>query len=1063
MIPHSGCIVRKPQTSTAVAILRTDGALDDARLSDALAANGVGVVCVPMGIDIATALSVAMTEFDPSLPRLIAASGAAVPEARRAARAAGLAGAVLLNVPVGRSAGRRSMPTMVFADRQMMKARMWGRLTTRLSNASFHVVDASLEKPLRSWLSDPTAVVRDPLADLKTARRMVAAAALVASPLVAISSAASASAAPKAAHAAAHAHTAADPFAGGVSVSSKQIKGDGSGVTSASKRDKDGAAHGSVVPASAILGDGTRLVAPAATGSIGLIDHDKLKFFVNTNITFQTTSSASAAASEAEFTTAVPATTLNGGTTQSTLNDAFDGYNSLFVDQPGTHRATTSGHTNTYLQTGAPATADPNCINPVGGTSAQYVFPTKSMPITYNGVNPVPPDPVAVDVSREVYVPEDGSFARWLNKVTNPGTVPVTVAVGTGNNLGSDNNTKIVTSSNGDAISDLTDTWVDTMQNYSGTTSSDVRLAHVLQGPNAPLPLTSNNFVNGDDNPFWSWDVTIQPGETVTFMNFVAGDYTNARAQATAVGLAALTPDSDGVVKGLRCMDAATLSSIQNFALPDVSVAPVTVNEAAGTATVTFTRSASGAPATATFSVTPGTATLGADYSNPSSMTVDFAAGETSKTVSVPILDDSIPEHNETVQIAVTAVTGFGKVAATPSAASAALTIVSDDPFAIDDYVSFQPTRLADSRPGQLTNDGLNAGTGELAAGSTLQLVVAGRGGVTADAKAATLDIAVADPEAAGFVTAYPCGSTMPTASSLNFAAGQTVANAVIAGIGDGGKVCIFTSQPTQLVVDVDGFFPTTTSLHTVMPARLLESRDANTTVDGLQNGGGVLPLGTVTSVQVTGRAGVPANATAAVINVTVTEPQGAGFVTVFPCGSTMPTASNINFAAGQTIANLAISKIGTDGKVCVFNSQPTQLVVDVNAYFPVKTAYSAIVPARLMETRPGLTTIDGVNNGAGVQALGTVTTLHVIGRGGVPANATSVVLNVLVTDPQGSGFVTVYPCGSPTPLASNLNFVSGQTVANAVLAKVGDGGNVCIFNSQATNLVVDVAGYLGS
>ena len=88
------------------------------------------------------------------------------------------------------------------------------------------------------------------------------------------------------------------------------------------------------------------------------------------------------------------------------------------------------------------------------------------------------------------------------------------------------------------------------------------------------------------------------------------------------------------------------------------------------------------------------------------------------------------------------------------------------------------------------------------------------------------------------------------------------------------------------------------------------------------------------------------------------------------------------------------------------------------------------------------------------------MTTLPVNGRGNVPADAETAVLNVTVTEPELAGYLTVYPCGIEPPLASNLNYVPGQTVANAVLVKVGEGGNVCLFNSTATHIVVDVMGY---
>jgi hypothetical protein len=139
------------------------------------------------------------------------------------------------------------------------------------------------------------------------------------------------------------------------------------------------------------------------------------------------------------------------------------------------------------------------------------------------------------------------------------------------------------------------------------------------------------------------------------------------------------------------------------------------------------------------------------------------------------------------------------------------------------------------------------------------------------------------------------------------------------------------------LVVDVNGYFPVTSSFAALVPARLLETRSGVglSTVDGLQLGDGVRAAGSVTEVQVAGRAGVPADALAAVLNVTVTEAQGAGFVTVYPCGAPRPTASSLNYQVGSTVPNGVISKLGVGGKVCLFTQAPAQLVVDVNGYFP--------------------------------------------------------------------------------------------------------------------------------
>ena len=98
------------------------------------------------------------------------------------------------------------------------------------------------------------------------------------------------------------------------------------------------------------------------------------------------------------------------------------------------------------------------------------------------------------------------------------------------------------------------------------------------------------------------------------------------------------------------------------------------------------------------------------------------------------------------------------------------------------------------------------------------------------------------------------------------------------------------------------------------------------------------------------------------------------------------------------------------------------------------------------MDSRAGQSTVDGQFAGIGVRAANSITELQVGGRGGVPMDAAAVVLNVTVTAPEGSGFITVFPCGEALPTASNLNFVAGDTVPNAVIVKLGAGGKVCLF-----------------
>jgi Repeat of unknown function (DUF5650) len=377
------------------------------------------------------------------------------------------------------------------------------------------------------------------------------------------------------------------------------------------------------------------------------------------------------------------------------------------------------------------------------------------------------------------------------------------------------------------------------------------------------------------------------------------------------------------------------------------------------------------------------------------------------------------------------------------------------------EFAPLSPGRLADTRPSGVTVDSSFAAGGARAAGSTFELTVAGRGGVPAAAQAVSLNVTAVDASADGFATVFPCGSPKPNASNLNYRIGRTLANAVITKLGAGGKVCIYVSSATQLVVDVNGSFPATSLLASANPARVLDTRPSGDTVDNLQTAGGLRAAGSITTLPIAGRANVPANAKAVIVNVTATGPTADGFLTVYPCGTPVPNASNLNFKMDASIANLVVSKLGAGGELCIETSAATHLVVDVTGYFPAGSGYEPLQPARLLDTRASGATIDSLYAAAGLRPSGTITELTVTGRGGVSANAETVVLNITATGPTADGFISVYPCGIAPPNASNLNFATGSDVANTVIVKPGMAGKVCISNSGQTHLIADVNGFL--
>jgi uncharacterized protein (DUF1501 family) len=364
-------------------------------------------------------------------------------------------------------------------------------------------------------------------------------------------------------------------------------------------------------------------------------------------------------------------------------------------------------------------------------------------------------------------------------------------------------------------------------------------------------------------------------------------------------------------------------------------------------------------------------------------------------------------------------------------------------------FVSLAPVRLFDTR------DGKGGRLGAVQQGEEWSFALAGQFGIPADATAVAINLTAADATAPTYVTVWPGGTARPLASNLNPVPGVAVPNLVVTQFGPAGSIGMFNnSGQVHLIGDLVGYFTASSSLRlqALTPARLLDTRDGT--------GGtlGQVGPGQAINLKVTGAGGVPANAKAVALNVTVTEPTDGSFLTVWPAGDGRPQASSVNMVPGQTVPNMVLARVGTEGKISIYNnSGSTHVVVDVIGAFADNASgrFVAIQPARVLDTRDG--------TGA---PLARVTQEPVIlkltGAMGVPTSGVSAVLmNVVAVEPVGNSFITVYPSGGQRPLASNLNVVTGQVVPNMVLARLGPDGCVALYNNAGhVDLVADVMGY---
>ena len=365
------------------------------------------------------------------------------------------------------------------------------------------------------------------------------------------------------------------------------------------------------------------------------------------------------------------------------------------------------------------------------------------------------------------------------------------------------------------------------------------------------------------------------------------------------------------------------------------------------------------------------------------------------------------------------------------------------------------------------TVDGRYSSIGTVGSGDQFDVVVVGRGGVpTSGVAAVALNVTATEATAPSFLTVYATGQPRPSTSTLNFVAGQTVANTVVVPVGTDGQVTVFNySGAVNVVIDVLGWFPTGSSFHAVTPARLTDTRPGYPTIDATAAGAGPLTPGGVRVVPVAGRGGVPASGAASVVlNVTETNPTASSFFTVWASGTPRPATSNLNMVPGQTAANMVVAPLGADGDVDVYNYDGSvDLVVDVLGWFPPGAGFSPVPPARLLDTRPASPTMDGHDSGIGPLGPHAAFDLQVTGRAAIPATGVAaVVIDVTATSPTADGFITVWPSQTQKPNASNLNFVAGQTAASLVIVPVGPDGRVSVGNySGNSEVIVDVLGWM--
>ncbi len=418
----------------------------------------------------------------------------------------------------------------------------------------------------------------------------------------------------------------------------------------------------------------------------------------------------------------------------------------------------------------------------------------------------------------------------------------------------------------------------------------------------------------------------------------------------------------------------------------------------------------------------------------------------------------------------------------TPFAASLAAAADTSAASSPAGFTAVTPCRVYDTRTGTGTCSGSTHATARPVSGgaaAALRIKVVGVAGVPASATSVVLNLTAVDATASGYLTVYPDGTTAPATSNLNRSDAGAHAAAVTVRLGSNGVIDVLNSAGTvQVAVDIAGYYaPGGGGYTSLQPCRLLDTRVGSGTCAGGPTTA-VAPVhgGVVQTVKVAGAAGVPANASAVVLNLAATglAQTSSAYVTAYPTGKPRPTASNLNVLSSAAIANLVTVPLGTGGSINLVTSSGTvNLVVDLAGYYAAGSGslFVAVNPCRVYDTRVGRGTCTAAPHGplAAVRGPGGIA-ITLPGVAGIPAGATGALLNVTATQASRTNFVAAVPDDTTTaPSVSTVNVAGSAPIANLAQVRLpagtptagGAAGVVDLYASAGSvHLVTDLEGY---
>jgi hypothetical protein len=364
-------------------------------------------------------------------------------------------------------------------------------------------------------------------------------------------------------------------------------------------------------------------------------------------------------------------------------------------------------------------------------------------------------------------------------------------------------------------------------------------------------------------------------------------------------------------------------------------------------------------------------------------------------------------------------------------------------------FVPVTPCRVADTRH----DTGPLGGPALVANAERSFNVLASSCGIAPNAMAYSLNVTAVPRGTLGFLTIWPAGQTRPLASLLNSWDGRVKANAAIVPAGVNGALSVFSTDLTDIALDINGYFvPATDSaalaFYPLTPCRIADTRNPAGMFGApsfAKNQARTFPI-------FSSSCNVPTSARAYSLNFTVVPKGFLGFLSTWPTLFQMPAVSTLNSWTGSVVANAAIVP-ANGGAIEVFATDPTDVVIDINGYFAPPSlnglSFYNVTPCRVLDTRES----------SSAPTLNGLRTISVAGGAcGAPATASAYVLNATAL-PQGTlGYLSMWPASTPPPVVSTLNS-DGSLVSNLAIVPATS-GSITALATNPTELLLDLSGY---